>query len=366
MSSKIAFYAPLKSPEHPTPSGDREMARGLIKALGMNDHGWSVELASTLRLYDGKGDKVLQNDLITKAKQEANRLIKNQQSDHWRIWVTYHNYYKAPDLIGPIVSKALNIPYIQIEATRAKKRLNGPWASFAQLSEQACDHADAIFYFTNNDREALEKYRTASQKLIHLPPFLAQSDLTVSNRIKPKKNTILTVGMMRKGAKVKSYKLIAEALGLLKSKNWRMDIIGDGSEKQQVSDIFKYFCDHITFHGKLSISEIRKFYTTSTLLLWPGVDEAFGMVYLEAQAAGTPVVAQDRPGVCDVITNLTPLNSINNIDEMAKSIDRLFENNDHWSEQSQASLKFIAQNHLIKSASNTLNMPINTLIKLDK
>ena len=30
---RMAFYAPLKAPDHPTPSGDRRMARLLIQAL---------------------------------------------------------------------------------------------------------------------------------------------------------------------------------------------------------------------------------------------------------------------------------------------------------------------------------------------
>ena len=37
------------------------------------------------------------------------------------------------------------------------------------------------------------------------------------------------------------------------------------------------------------------------MLVWPGIGEAYGMVYLEAQAAGTPVVAEDHPGPRAVI-----------------------------------------------------------------
>ena len=35
---RIAFYAPLKSPNHPVPSGDRLMARLLIAALQRAGH----------------------------------------------------------------------------------------------------------------------------------------------------------------------------------------------------------------------------------------------------------------------------------------------------------------------------------------
>jgi hypothetical protein len=44
---RIAFYAPMKPPDHPVPSGDRRMSRLLIAALGRAGH--EVELASRLR-----------------------------------------------------------------------------------------------------------------------------------------------------------------------------------------------------------------------------------------------------------------------------------------------------------------------------
>jgi len=52
---EIPFYAPLKSPEHPRPSGDRAMARALIKALEMRD-GASVFVASHLQELAVLGD----------------------------------------------------------------------------------------------------------------------------------------------------------------------------------------------------------------------------------------------------------------------------------------------------------------------
>ena len=44
MKPKIAFSAPLKSPNHPIPSGDREIARNLLKALDLA--GFDAFLAS--------------------------------------------------------------------------------------------------------------------------------------------------------------------------------------------------------------------------------------------------------------------------------------------------------------------------------
>ena len=44
---RIAFYAPLKSPDHPDPSGDRTVARLLLQALKKS--GAEVKIASRFR-----------------------------------------------------------------------------------------------------------------------------------------------------------------------------------------------------------------------------------------------------------------------------------------------------------------------------
>ncbi|MCK4713692.1 MAG: glycosyltransferase family 4 protein, partial [Marinosulfonomonas sp.] len=293
----VAFYAPMKPPTHPTPSGDRQMARALMAALS---NGPQIDLVSELRIYDGAGDADAQKALQQQAKAEADRLIKLAAHRNWQAWISYHNYYKAPDIIGPIVSRALGIPYILIESSRAQKRLCGPWSRFAALAEAASDHADLIFYFTENDRVALEKFRPEGQRLAKLHPFLAQSTLPATAPLTG--NTILSVAMMRPGDKLASYQIIADALPRLKAPDWQLHIAGDGPARADVEALFAPLAPRVTFLGQLDQTALAAAYQDACAFLWPGVNEAFGMVYLEAQAAGVPVVAQNRPGVRDVVT----------------------------------------------------------------
>jgi len=69
----MAFYAPLKSPDHPVPSGDRLMARALLSALGQSGH--RVEVASQLRAFTGSpDDDAGWASLQAAAAQEVDRL----------------------------------------------------------------------------------------------------------------------------------------------------------------------------------------------------------------------------------------------------------------------------------------------------
>jgi len=293
--TRVAFYAPMKPPGDPTPSGDREMARNLIAAIGAG--GAEVEVVSQLKLHEKSGDPARQAALRKAAEAEVTRLTDALAGRDIALWVTYHNYYKAPDLIGPATCAALGLPYVQIESTRARKRLTGPWAGFAQAAEAACDAAQVIFYLTANDLITLKRHKVTGQRLIHLPPFLPAETLPEASDCS---GPMLTAGMMRAGDKLASYKILAETLRHLTG-DWQLDIAGDGPARAEVEALMAPYGDRVRFLGLLDRAALAQAYRRAALFVWPGVNEAFGMVYLEAQAAGLPVVAHDRPGVRDIL-----------------------------------------------------------------
>lgn len=346
---QVAFYAPMKPPTHPVPSGDRAMARAIIKALR---HGnVQADLVSQLQTVDKKGSVKVQARLCARARDEASRLIELGRSAHWKAWVTYHNYYKAPDLVGPVVAAALDLPYLQIEATRARKRLSGPWAGFAQAAEAASDAADVIFYLTHRDAEALYAYAPPHQKIIHLPPFLARDDLPPAG---PVQGAMLSVGMLRHGDKFASYQLIADTLALLETPQWQLVIAGDGPALNAVASMMQVFGDRVELRGSLDAEALQTAYGQASLLFWPGVNEAFGVTYLEAQAAGLPVVAQDRPGVIDVLAPGHYPMPQEGAQALATQIDLLLNDSCERHRRGARARDYVASNHLISAASQTL------------
>lgn len=291
---RLAFYAPLKPPAHPVPSGDRAMARNLLTAFA--HMGAQVDQPSRLRSRDGAGDTSFQESVIATAEALLPDLIAQGRASGWQAWVTYHNYYKAPDLLGPDVARALGIPYLLIEATRARKRLGGPWDRFARKAEEACDAADVIFYLTQRDYEALAAYAPSGQHHIHLRPFLPLPQLPAQAH----GTHLLAVGMMREAAKLPSYDLIAQTMHLL-PETTQLEIAGDGPARPQVEALMAPFGARVRFLGALAPEDMAAAYARAGALIWPGVDEAFGMTYLEAQSYGLPVIAQNRAGVRDVL-----------------------------------------------------------------
>lgn len=357
----VAFYAPMKPPTHPNPSGDREMARNLMTAIAAGPS--TVDLVSELRVHDSAGNPDEQARLRMLAEAEANRLIQELSAKNTRLWVTYHNYYKAPDMIGPTVARALNIPYIQIESSRAKSRLNGPWSAYATAAETASDAADLIFYPIQLDLQTLKRDQTTHQKLALLRPFLPITALP-ANTYRPD-GPMLTVGMMRERDKLESYTLIADTLAGLQATDWLLNIVGDGPARPQIEALMKPFGDRVRFLGQLDRQAVSTAYSEASVFLWPGVNEAYGMVYLEAQAAGLPVVAQDRDGVRDVVLpGAYPLPG-DGPQALARDLDQLLADADQRSLRSIAGRVMINDNHLIGAATHSFWSAVRPLLDIN-
>jgi glycosyltransferase involved in cell wall biosynthesis len=282
------------------------MARLLLKALAAA--GFDPRLASEVRTLDKAGRIEEQWRLQAISGREAEGLIARFRAlpveEKPRLWFTYHVYYKAPDWIGPMVSAALGIPYCVAEGSRAQKRAAGPWALGHEGAEAALDRADLLFVMTDKDREALERGRRPGQALLDLPPFLDLADWPArpdrAARARPPR--LLTVAMMRAGDKLASYRILADALTHLTDLAWELDVVGDGEARDEVQGLFARFGARIRFHGALEDkARLGSLYADAHLLAWPAVNEAYGMVLLEAQALGCPVVAGAFGGVPSVV-----------------------------------------------------------------
>jgi len=315
---RIAFYAPLKSPTHGTPSGDRRVAGLLMDALGRAGH--RVELVSTFRSYDAGGDAERQSGL-----REQGGALGLRLAEAWRdgprasrpdLWFTYHSYYKAPDWLGPPASALLGIPYVVAEASHAAKRAGGPWDVGHRGALAAIRHADLLLCPTRDDMAGLREVAAAPERVAWLPPFLDPAPYRAAARARAASRArlarehaldsgvpwIATVAMMRDGDKLASYRMLADALGRLQDLPWRLLIAGDGPVRAAVeAALVEAIPGRTAFLGALGSEGIAALNAASDFCVWPAVNEAYGMAMLEAQAGGLPVVSCETRGVPDVV-----------------------------------------------------------------
>ena len=109
--------------------------------------------------------------------------------------------------------------------------------------------------------------------------------------------------MMRNERKAASYAMLADALRKIAEMSLELVIVGDGPLRAEVESFFRDpAASHaIRFTGGLLPNEIPNQFADADIFAWPGLGEAYGLVFLEAQAAGLPVVACRDRGVPDAV-----------------------------------------------------------------
>lgn len=309
----IAFYSPIKPPDHPVPSGDRLMARTLIRALELG--GAEVSVVSAFRSFSKAPPDDGMAELKRAAAAEIDRIAAGwQRGGMPALFIAYHPYYKAPDLIGPDLARRFSIPYVTVEASYSRRRDKGGWREMQAFTGNAVRAAAINISMTERDRDGLLANFPEARTAI-LPPFL-DAGVFLAHAPEPQPGRLVTVAMMRAGDKLDSYRMLAAALSMLDDLDWSLAIVGDGPARPEVEMMFARFGPgRIVWHGQREQGEIAALLSASNIYLWPGCGEAYGLAYLEAGAAGLPVVAQNTAGVPSVVIDgqtglLTPAGEI--------------------------------------------------------
>ncbi len=297
---RIAFYAPLKSPDHPVPSGDRQMARMLIACLERAGH--QVEVISRLRAYSpSSDDSSAWQRLQAEAEAERRRLARLWQTNSPDLIFCYHPYYKSPDLIGLTLSQQFTLPYVTCEASYSTRRNLGVWTEMQAIACAGVQHAALNLCFSARDEEGL-RAAVPDARLARLPAFIDTSGFDAPPR--PEPGHIVSVAMMRRGDKFESYRHIARTLAAMPhGTDWHLSVAGDGPARAEVMELFALLPpERVSFLGALPAQEVAALLARGSVFLWPGCGEAYGLVYLEAQAAGLPVVGCRVAGVPEVVS----------------------------------------------------------------
>ena len=120
------------------------------------------------------------------------------------------------------------------------------------------------------------------------------------------------------------YKRVDVAIEACRAVGAPLTIVGRGPEDARLRQMAG---PDVTFLGWRSDEEIRDLYGRAAAVLLPGVED-FGMVPVEAQACGAPVVALRAGGACETIVDgvtgvLVDASGGRPIEEFAEGLDRL-------------------------------------------
>ncbi len=311
----VAFYAPLKTPDNPVPSGDRLIGRMLWQAIEAGGH--HINLVSRLRSFDKHGDAGRQDRIARIGDWAARRLIR-QFRDHGKrpdVWLTYHLYHKAPDWLGPVVTAELGIPYCIAEASSSHRQAHGRWKLGHAAVVAALGAADLVVSLNPKDEPGIGPLVGRKTRMIRQQPFIdgrlfqaarserADHRTTLARTLGLDANEpwLLAVGMLRPGDKAASYSVLAAALERLQDRSWQLVIAGDGPARIELEERYSDFGSRVRFVGEQSSAAVAALMASADLLVWPAINEAIGMIFIEAAIAGLAVVGANRPGIAAVV-----------------------------------------------------------------
>jgi phosphatidylinositol alpha-1,6-mannosyltransferase len=143
---------------------------------------------------------------------------------------------------------------------------------------------------------------------------------------------LLTVSRLQRGSRRKNVAGVLKALAILKGRlSFTYSIVGDGDDLGDLKKLSSELglADRVIFHGRVVDRDLLHLYQTANLFVLPvkasSVDvEGFGIVYLEANASGVPVLCSAVGGAVDaVIDGQTGIVlSSSEPDEIAAGIER--------------------------------------------
>ena len=306
---RIAFFAPFKPLGHAHPSGDLVTATAISNYLANSGH--QVQLASALRcrwIY-------WKPWLWPRVLWERRRIIRALRVDSATLWFTYHSYYKAPDLLGAYAARQAGIPYVifqGIYATKRRRKLKTrPGFYLNKAALLAADHV-----FTNKTVDLVNLKRLLpDNRITYVAPGIDPEEFSFDpgarNELRRQwcpdgEPVILSAAMFRQDVKTAGLKWVIRACGELERQglHFKLVIAGDGRQRKALEKLAaEQVPGRVRFIGKIPRPELYRYYSAADLFVFPGINESLGMVFLEAQACGLPVVAFDNAGVPEAVQN---------------------------------------------------------------
>lgn len=292
----IAYYMPFKPMGHSHPSGDLVIGTELYDFLRARHE---IELVSRLRcrwIY-------LRPRTLLRLPGERRRILRQGAARPYTLWLSYHCYYKAPDLLGPWCSKKLGLPYAIFQGIYSTKRrrrlLTLPGFLLNRRALLSASHV-----FTNKKRDLANLRRLLpAERLSYVGPGLHPEAFTFSEERRQElrrlweigeETVVMTAAMMRPGVKSEGIARVIDACGELLRAGLplRLIVAGGGSCRDLLENKAEALPPgKVRFVGQISRSEMAGYYSAADIFAFPGIEESLGMVYLEAQSCRLPVVA---------------------------------------------------------------------------
>ncbi|MGB9637461.1 MAG: glycosyltransferase [Microgenomates group bacterium] len=172
-----------------------------------------------------------------------------------------------------------------------------PVAYLRKWDKVACQRPDYYIAISKTVQGRIKNYYHRESEVVYPPvnieKFQIPSTKSQTNTKYKIQNTKYFLVVSRL-VKYKKVDLVIEAFNQL---GWNLKVVGEGREKRRLQKRAK---ENIQFLGQLTDEELLSYYQNCEAVIYPQ-EEDFGIVPLEAQACGKPVIAYRAGGAKETI-----------------------------------------------------------------
>lgn len=360
--------------------GDTFWTRRFIEGLAGNkiDSNWRFEIKEfVLRKIYGKSPKVQQAVYerdMSFDNYVSKQILKRKSDVFWGFQGSCFLSLEAAKKSGKTSICELATAHV-VAAKRIlgeESKLNPEWADsidnlvFPAIYEKRLTEephrADFCIAASGFTKQTLIEAGIDHNKIIYMPLGFDASKINFvpnENKITNRKLKLLYAGTVTQR---KGIKYLLEAMKLIGNKDVELDIIGG---IQGGGDALKTYAGVYNYHAPISQAELFVQYKNYDALVLPTIFEGFGLVIVEAMAAGVPVITTNHSIGAELIENdkngyLIP---IRNVDAIAKSIENLRNKNNNEYLAMQNAARQTAENFSWASYEKNLDKLLTNLIK---
>jgi glycosyltransferase involved in cell wall biosynthesis len=308
----------LIAPEFPPDTGGMsEVSRCLATALAATD-----DVTVYVRPGQGVPDALFrERPVLTDNLNRDIRRLAESEPDLWlvlnaglvplaaRLREPFFAYFHGNDFLwpwipyGPVCLESIPGPYMPPLRTLFRRRAINRGLRSAKL----------VFANSRNTAELISsRYAIEPSRICVCPPGVDDAFFQGSTRRPGQPLKILTVASYKQATHRKNLDGVLHALALLADRTIQYTIVGDVYDTPRLERLARELgiADRVFFLGRVERDQLLECYAKSDLFVLASKAssrdvEGFGIVYLEASAAGVPVICSRQGGATDAVEDGT-------------------------------------------------------------
>lgn len=246
-----------------------------------------------------------------------------------------HAHFTDMGVLANEIKRYFNIPYVITEHSSVMNQDEIP-LSLLDKARAGYAYAERVITVSTLLAESIE--RKTGIKCVVIPNIIDTNIFRLRENKPHDGMNIVTTALLSERKRIH---LLLQAVSELREicPNITLDIIGDGVDYDRLYNYAKekFFDGGIRFHGMKSRVEAAEIYKLCDCFILPSALETFGVVYVEAMAAGLPVIATRCGGPEDFVNDSNGiLIDVDDIDQLKEAIIYMY---NHYKEYDAIKIK---------------------------